>query len=59
LSLLWAVVSAVATFLITWGVQVLYMIRHLNKHEILENRKAIFPTIEPKHQEKSSRKNAT
>ena len=59
LSLLWAGVSAVAVFLITWGLQVLYMSSHLNKHEILENRISTFPTIEPKLRKKSSRKNAT
>jgi hypothetical protein len=59
LSLFWAGVSAVAVFLITWSVQVLYMSRHLNKHEILENRKSMFPSIESKPRKKSSRKNAT
>ena len=59
LSLPGAVISAVVVLFITWRAQGLYMDNHLKKHEILENKKSMYPTTEPQSKKKSSRKNAT
>jgi hypothetical protein len=45
-SLSWATILAAGTFFITWRGQVFYMTHHFKKHEILENKKSLYPTPE-------------
>jgi hypothetical protein len=58
LSFTGALISAVIVLFITWRAQVLYMSNHLKKHEVLENKKSMYPTIESQPKKEAPTKTA-